>query len=246
MKSTNAMSPREEGMTGTERGIHFVLAGLLFTTVIRSRSTLVRTIMSAAGGAVLFQGLRGERPIYELLGLTGPRTQDRIFVTKRVTIARPPDEVYRFFRDFENLPRFMGHLESVETIDSRRSHWQARAPLGMTVEWDAELTRDTPNEVIGWRSLPDADVDNRGTVRFERGAQGDSTELTVELEYLPPAGKLGATIAKLLGEEPDTQMDEDLQRLKQMLESSDAGAIPTIGSTPSARPKTQGPPQAGL
>ena len=152
-----------------------------------------------------------------------------IAVTKAVTINRAVDEVYAFWRGFENLPRFMTHLESVEATGERTSRWRARAPAGRTVEWDAETVEDRPGEVIAWRSLPGADVENTGSVRF-RSAPGDrGTEVVVELEYAPPAGKLGATVAKLLGEEPSTQLADDLRRLKQVLET---GEIARSDATP--------------
>ncbi len=138
-----------------------------------------------------------------------------------VTILRPVDEVYAFWRDFENLPRFMRHLESVHVLDERRSHWVTRAPAGRTVEWDAEIVEDRPNELISWRSLDGSDVDNAGTVRFRRAPGDRGTEVLVELRYDPPAGKLGAMVAKLFREEPGQQVEEDLRRFKQVMETGD-------------------------
>jgi uncharacterized membrane protein len=135
-----------------------------------------------------------------------------------ITINRAPEEVYRFWRDFQNLPRFMNNLESVQVIDERRSHWVAKGPAGTTVEWDAEIIEDRPNELIAWRSVEGSDVDNWGTVRFERAPGGRGTEVTVEIEYNPPGGALGAGIAKILGEAPEQQIKDDLRRLKQVLE----------------------------
>lgn len=130
----------------------------------------------------------------------------------------PPDEVYRFWRDFQNLPRFMRHLESVEDLGDGRSHWTAKAPAGMTVEWDATIIADVPGEVISWRSLEDADVDNAGAVRFERAPGNRGTIVRVNLQYNPIGGVLAAGIAKLFGEEPTQQLDDDLRRFKQVLE----------------------------
>ncbi|HYP25401.1 MAG TPA: SRPBCC family protein [Blastocatellia bacterium] len=134
------------------------------------------------------------------------------------TIMRPPEEVYGFWRDFRNLPRFMNHLESVDVIDERRSHWVAKGPLGATVEWDAEITDDTANESISWRSLEGSEVDNYGTVRFTRAPGDRGTEVRVEIEYNPPGGALGAGIAKIFGEAPEQQVKDDLSRFKQVLE----------------------------
>ena len=148
----------------------------------------------------------------------GRRRSRGIDVVETITINRPRSEVYAFWHNFENFPRFMAHLESVQTIDDRHSHWKARAPAGATVEWDAETTEDRPSELIAWRALPESDVPNSGRVRF-RDAPGDrGTEVIVELQYQPPGGKVAALIAKLFGEEPGQQVKSDLRRLKQFLE----------------------------
>jgi uncharacterized membrane protein len=152
-------------------------------------------------------------------GVGGRGPQDRaIHVLRAITINRPREEVYGFWRNFENLPRFMEHLESVEVLDGQRSHWKAKAPAGTTVEWDAETIEDRPNELIAWRALQNADVANSGSVRFKDAPGGRGTEVIVELRYQPPGGKLGAIIAKLFGEEPTQQVASDLRRLKQVLE----------------------------
>jgi uncharacterized membrane protein len=147
-----------------------------------------------------------------------------ISVTRGITICRRPDDVYAFFRDFENLPTFMSHLERVRVRDGR-SHWRARGPLGVAVDWDAEIVEDRPGELIAWRSVPGSDVPNRGRVRFRpvhgRGAAPIETEMIVDLEYDPPAGALGKTVAKLFGEEPSQQIASDLRRLKQVLETGE-------------------------
>jgi uncharacterized membrane protein len=141
-----------------------------------------------------------------------------IEVTEAITINQPRNEVYSFWHDFENFPRFMAHLESVQVVDERRSHWKAKAPAGATVEWDAETVEDRPNELIAWRSLPDSEVPNSGIVRFKDAPGKRGTEVIVELSYEPPGGRLGALIAKLFGEEPSQQVKGDLRRLKQIIE----------------------------
>jgi uncharacterized membrane protein len=140
-----------------------------------------------------------------------------IEVNRAITIWAPLDQVYQFWRNFENLPRFMQHLESVRVLDDRRSHWVAKAPAGTSVEWDAEMVEDRPNELISWRTVGDADIPNQGTVRF-LSAQPGGTEVRVELHYQAPGGRLGALVAKLFGEEPDIQVGSDLRRLKQVME----------------------------
>ena len=140
------------------------------------------------------------------------------------TIKRPVADVYDFWRNFENFPRFMRHLASVRVIDDRRSRWRAKAPAGLTVEWDAEILGERENESISWRSLPGADVQNRGAVRFRPAPASRGTEVRVDLEYVPPGGSLGRAIALLFGEEPGQQVRDDLRRVKQLLET---GEIPT-------------------
>ena len=146
-----------------------------------------------------------------------------------VSINRSPDDCYRFWRDLARLPTFMQHLESVKVIDGRRSHWRARGPAGSRIAWDAEITDDRPGELLGWRSAPGADVDNAGAVRFIPANGGRATILQVQMRYQPPAGRAGAMVARLFGEEPAIQMRDDLRRFKQLIET---GEIPTTRGQP--------------
>jgi uncharacterized membrane protein len=138
-----------------------------------------------------------------------------------ITINRSPEEVYKFWRDFRNLPRFMTHLESVEVTGETRSHWVAKALGGGIVEWDAEITEDRPNQSIAWRSLEGADVDNWGSVRFDQAPGKRGTEVRVEIEYNPPGGALGAGIAKIFGQAPEQKIKDDLFRFKQVMETGE-------------------------
>ena len=144
--------------------------------------------------------------------------QQGIHATASCVVNRSPDEVYAFWRDFQNLPRFMRHLESVEDLGEGRSHWRVKGPAGTTVEWDATIVADDPGKVITWRSLENSDVDHAGAVRFEEAPGGRGTIVKVNLQYNPIGGVLGATIAKLFGEEPEQQLDDDLRRFKQVME----------------------------
>jgi uncharacterized membrane protein len=155
--------------------------------------------------------------------LRPPRRRYAVQVEKVTTINRPIEQVYDFWRDFANLPRFMRHLESVEFTADRRSRWRAKAPAGMTVEWEAEMLEDRENEWIAWRSLPGSTVENSGSVRFQRAPGARGTEVRVQLQYSPPAGELGREIAWLFGEAPEQQVGEDLHRFKQLMET---GEIP--------------------
>jgi uncharacterized membrane protein len=144
-----------------------------------------------------------------------------MLITKSITVARPRSEVYAFWRDFENLPRFMHHVESVQNLGGGRSHWVAKGIAGTDREWDAELVDDKPNERVSWRTIGDDNTARHtGTVSFL--SIGDSaTEVRVDIEYDPPAGALGASLARLFGEEPSQQIEEDLERFKRVLETGD-------------------------
>jgi uncharacterized membrane protein len=144
-----------------------------------------------------------------------------LHVRASITVNKPADQVYSFWRDLELLPLFMIHLESVRTTGRRTSHWVAKAPAGRTVEWDARIVDDRPNELIGWRSVEGGDVPNDGTVRFAPAPGGRGTEVRVELRYDLPGGKIGALVARLFGEEPQQQVRDDLRRLKQVLETGE-------------------------
>ena len=162
---------------------------------------------------------------------TGKTTSDKptaksrptaLHVSSVCTVNRPADELYAFWRDIENLPSFMTHLEYVEAYgDGKRSHWIASAPAGRTVEWDAEITEERPGELLSWRSLPGASVENSGSVTFTRAPQDRGTEVRVELTYSLPAGRIGHAVAKLFGEEPQQQVADDLKRFKQVIETGE-------------------------
>jgi len=198
---------------------------LLIGAILRKRWGLG---LASVGGYLLYRGLSRRDPIYRLFGRNTATQGDqgRIEVERMIVIERPIGEVYEYWRNLEQLPRFMRHLASVRELDSQRSHWQANAPAGMTVEWDAEIVQDLPNKRLSWRSLPDSEVMNSGVVHFRELSDG-ATEVRVFLAYAPPAAALGATVARLLGEEPGEQIEEDLQRLKHLLESTDQPGEPT-------------------
>jgi uncharacterized membrane protein len=144
-------------------------------------------------------------------------------VHEAIRLERPLPEIYRFWRDLENLPRFMTHLESVQDLGNGRSRWVAKGPAGVKVEWEAEIINEVEDKVIGWRSLPNSDVVTAGSVNFDAARAGRSTQVTVHLQYAPPGGRLGKVIAEIFGDEPRQTIREDLRRLKWLLE---AGEIP--------------------
>jgi uncharacterized membrane protein len=168
---------------------------------------------------------------------------DRGFlVHESVRLERPVAEVYSFWRRFENLPRFMDHLHQVTETGNGRSHWMAKGPGGVLVEWDAEIINEVENQVIGWRSLPGGDVTVAGSVNFDTVRAGRSTQLTVRLQYAPPAGRVGAFVSMLAGREPSQTIREDLRRLKQILEAGEV-ARATAPRAAAARTSSTGASQ---
>jgi uncharacterized membrane protein len=164
--------------------------------------------------------------VVEAMRLSG---DGQVVARKAITVNRSPEEVYWFWHDFENLPRFMTHLESVEALGEGRSRWRARGPAGASVEWEAEVVEDRPDELIAWRSLPGSTVQTSGSVRFVRAPGDRGTEIHADVRYAPPAGALGAAVAKLFGAEPSTQIHDDLRRFKNVIET---GEIVRSESTP--------------
>lgn len=196
--------------------------GLLGAAMRSPRANRNRLLAASAAvvGVTVLDVLTAQRMSNER-GTTGTsrRALERggIFVRQAVTVACSPEDAYRFWRSLENLPRFMVHLESV-TEEGSRSHWRAKGPAGTSVEWDAEIISDRPNELIAWRSVPGSEIPNAGRVRFIAAPGGRGTEIHVELRYDPPGRGVGAFFAKLFGEEPNQQIKGDLRRLKQVIE----------------------------
>lgn len=183
------------------------------------RNRLAMAAAAVAGVAALdvYCGQRLSRHAGAGAG-TEPRA---IELTEVITVNRAPEELYQFWRELDNLPRIMDHLESVDVKDDTRSHWVAKGPAGSTVEWDAEIVEDRVNELIAWRSVAGADVDNAGSVQFTPAPGGRGTEVRVELRYTPPAGAAGAAFAKLFGKEPGQQINTELRRFKQLMETGE-------------------------
>jgi uncharacterized membrane protein len=166
----------------------------------------------------------------------GELPSHEVSVERSVTVNRPIEEVYGFWKGYANLPRFMRHLKSVETLGENRTRWTVKGPAGTTVSWDAETTVDREHEWIAWRSLDNADVEHRGSVRFQRAPADRGTEVRVHLQYSPPAGALGRGIAWLFGEEPSQQIHEDLRRFKQLMETGEVPLSEGFGLSRAAQP----------
>jgi uncharacterized membrane protein len=212
----------------TERWISVVLGGGLLALGLKQgiREGLMLTI---TGGALLYRGATGQCPLYKVAGIDtstgGPRPAVSVphgrgvKVENSVLINKPPEELYRYWREFENLPRFMDHLISVTTEGPQRSHWVVKSIANAEISWDAEIVNDIPNELIAWRTVGDSDVDHAGSVRFEGTGRG--TRVKVTMEYRPPTGKIGVGVAKLFGQEPRQMIESDLRRFKQLMESGE-------------------------
>jgi uncharacterized membrane protein len=157
-------------------------------------------------------------------------------ITKAVTINKPAEQVYAFWHELANLPRFMRYVESVERLADGRSRWRAQGPGGITVQWDAETIAERENELIAWRSLPGSRIHTSGTVQFQPAPGARGTEVHVEMDFRPPVGAIGRTVAWMSGRDPAQQLNEDLRRLKQLLETGEIAVSEGEGLRRPGRP----------
>jgi uncharacterized membrane protein len=237
----NLRRPAEEetglNVGSAERWISGIAGVALMGWSLRRKR--LRALLLPLGGVLIKRAVTGVCEVNRAIGRNSARSEEGqgtvaelekgegIKVEQAVTIMRPRDELFQFWRNFENLPRFMDNLESVTVLDDKRSHWVAKGPLGTRVEWDAEIEQEIENELIAWRSLPGADVAQVGSVNFSPVHNG-GTDVRVILRYAPPAGKLGDAMAGVLGDDPDRQIADDLRRFKQVMEASE---VPTTATT---------------
>jgi uncharacterized membrane protein len=180
-----------------------------------------RLPLALLGGYLLYRGASGSCALYQALGMSTAGDAKPVHIEHSLTIDMEPSELYAFWRDFRNLPTFMRHLKEVHVIDERRSHWVASAPAGMSVEWDAEIFMEKEGELIAWRSLPDAQVANAGSVRFRPAGRTPAPPAGRCRGRWQPAGALGMVVAKLFREEPSLQVSEDLRNLKRVIETGE-------------------------
>jgi uncharacterized membrane protein len=160
--------------------------------------------------------------------------QGDVLIGRSVTIDRPRQQLYAFWRDFKNLPLFMRNVHSVAIRDSAHSHWVIEAPAGKTVEWDSQITQDEPGRLIAWESLEGASVRNSGRVEFIDSPDGRGSVVRVTLTYDPPAGAVGKLIAKLFHKEPKIQARQDLRRFKQLMETGEVSTARPPDAAPRA------------
>lgn len=232
----------------TERWLS-VAAGSALAAYGLKRHDVRGGVAALAGAVFLYRGATGHCDVYQALGVNhvgghgtgeiadrGSHTRRQlggargIHVEESITLNVPLPDVYRFWRNFENLPRFMQHLDSVADREEGISHWVATGPAGLRVQWDARIINEIDNKVIGWQSLDGSTVATAGSVSFDQTSHG--TRVRVHLQYNPPAGRLGAVVARLFGEDPAQTVREDLRRFKALLET---GEIPTTDGQPSGR-----------
>jgi uncharacterized membrane protein len=215
---------------GTAERIASLIAGaLLVSRALTDKPSWTGATTGLIGVALLRHGITGFSYTRRALGINtahseGSRTtvkhETGVRVDESITINRPREEVYRFWRDLSNITQFMENVESVSALNGgNRSHWVTSGPNGKCMEWDAEIINEKENELIAWRSLDGAEVANAGSVHFKDAAGGRGTQVNVELEYAPPGGAMGAFVARAFGEDPSRQIRDDLRRLKTRLEA---------------------------
>lgn len=245
----------------TERQIAVAAGGALLLHALLSRSRY-RLLTGTLGAALIWHGQSGHSPFYEALdvntardqgGQPGrvpwpgepehrprdagrseerPLPQNVIEIKRAVIVDTSSDELYDYWRKLENLPTFMNHLKEVEQTDETHSHWVAKLAGGLPVEWDAEIVEDIPGQRIAWRTLPDSQVEQLGSVEFKPATGERGTVVSVEIRYSPPGGIIGETFANLLNGVTAQQVKDDIRRFKSLMET---GEIPTVDGQPSGR-----------
>jgi uncharacterized membrane protein len=230
-----------KNVSETERWLS-VLGGAVLALYGLERHDLQGGLLAVLGAELVRRGATGHCLVYDALNVStasdatahGPhrdlpaspaatvRASRAVKVEHAVTVRGSAEELYAFWRNPLNLPRLFEFVESVEMLGDTRAHWRARGPAGTTIEWDAEIINDIPNELLAWKSIGDADIPNAGSLHFRSAPGGGATEVRLVLEYQPPAGHLGAWIAKHVAEDPNAQVRDALQRFKRLVEAGDA------------------------
>lgn len=231
---------RTERNASMASGAALALTGI---TRIRKGRILPGLAMLTLGGMFLYRGKTGHCNMYEKLGVnTAGGADTGIEIEKSMTVNKPPRDVYDFWRHLENMPRFMRHLDSVRITGDRTSHWRAKAPTGVTVDWDAELVEDSQDR-IRWRSLENADIPNEGVVEFHEAPGGKGTEVKVHITYSPPVGTVGKMTTKVLNAMTAQQVEEDLKRFKQIMETGETATAEFV--SPQRQPSRSFMPGGG-
>jgi uncharacterized membrane protein len=225
----------QSSISENERLGSLIAGGAMVLLGLRQRS-LRGVLMSLAGGGLAYHGATGQKSLKDTIQTQIEEKTDAgqaVRVERTIAIQnQSPETLYRYWRNLENLPTFMKHLKSVTVTSPTRSHWVANAPLGNTVEWDAEIMSDQENQLISWASVEGSDIENSGFVRFQPISHDRGTAVKVVIEYRPPAGAVGVAFAKLFGEEPEQQIADELRRFKMLMES---GEIATTEGQPTGK-----------
>jgi uncharacterized membrane protein len=233
-------STHRRGNVGSGERLASVVAGAVLATVGLVRRDARGLVAAGIGAALVQRGATGYCHLYDALGLNSAQQRGTaedeveasgVHIEEALLINRPAHELYDFWRDFANLPKFMRHIERIENRDGNRTHWIAKPERmgGQTLEWDSELTDDAPGQHIAWRSLPGSDLVHTGSVRFASGLGDRGSEVRIVLDYVPPAGKLGDRLAMVLGRSPQRQLRDDLRNFKRLMET---GELPNIAGQP--------------
>ena len=232
--------PQRINVGDVERWASVAGGTLLVVQGLRSRS-LPGVVLACLGGGLLFRGVTGHCGAYQALNIdtAGKHRSDADehvhngrLIKHVAVIERPAAELYDYWRNVENAPRFMTGVEAVTRTGPDRSHWVSAGPLGKKFEWDSEVFHDEPGRMFAWKTLPGADVPHAGMIKFEPNTGGRGTTVTVEINYEPPAGLLGVALAKVIGQDPDGMTKENLRQFKQLMET---GEIPTTAGQSSGR-----------
>jgi uncharacterized membrane protein len=241
-RSAQRTSAGSTNVGNSERTISLA-SGAILAIAGLSRRDVPGLVLAGIGGSLLYRGATGHCSAYKALGVNTAedgsakrehvRSRAQVDIVQSFLIDRRAEELYKFWRNFENLPGVMSHLQSVEVTDDRHSHWRADAPAlyGGYIEWDAEIITDEPNRRLAWRSLSGSQIQHEGAIEFQKAPGDRGTLVRVTMHYSPPAGQAGRLLAKLFGDSPEQQIREDLRRFKRLME---------VGETPTTEGQTHG------
>lgn len=226
LPSTATEGEARQNVARTERAVSAIGGALVALYGLGKRNAATPYLLFL-GGLLISRGVTGRCKVYDRLGLDTNRAPGKagvpgnkgIRVEKSIEVNLAPAQVFGYWRNLENLPIFMPHIKSVKRTEDGISHWKVEGPAGIPLEWDAEIINERPGEMLAWQSLPGAQVQNAGTVRFAPAKSGIGTSMTVVLQYQPPGGRLGAAVASIFGESPETQLEADLVRFRDWVEA---------------------------
>lgn len=211
----------------TERIVSALAGGALVTWGLRRRS-LGGLVVAAIGGDLLYRGFTGHCDVYQWLGTSTAQSAPPE-VESAITIAKPADELYRLWRNPQNLSRIMGHFADVQARGDNRMHWRVHAPLDQKVEWDAEIIEEQPGERLRWVSVGDAPLPNEGEVAFRSKAPESGTEVHLWMRFEPPGGAMGKAAVAIAGSVPHSIARHALRRFKSLAET---GEVQTLRHNP--------------